>query len=134
MLGSRETPCFPTICGSGGSKSRLAREAGAEPSGQMKHTILHGVVNPFWQFRARKMTRRCGAKHISTSYMQNKLTVWDQFWKFWCAKKARRCGGKRISKSRYGKGMNGLGPLRRDIEVEDSARCCGTKHISKSRY
>ena len=26
----------PTICGSGGSKSRLARAAGAEPSGQMR--------------------------------------------------------------------------------------------------
>ena len=27
---------FPMICGSGGSKSRLAKVAGAEPSGQMK--------------------------------------------------------------------------------------------------
>ena len=27
---------FPMICGSGGSKSRLAKAAGAEPSGQMK--------------------------------------------------------------------------------------------------
>ena len=26
--------CFPMICGSGGSKSRLAKAAGAEPSGQ----------------------------------------------------------------------------------------------------
>ena len=26
---------FPMICGSGGSKSRLAKAAGAEPSGQM---------------------------------------------------------------------------------------------------
>ena len=38
------------ICGSGGSKSRLAKAAGAEPSGQM---------------RCRKSARRCGAKHIS---------------------------------------------------------------------
>ena len=27
---------FPMICGSGGSKSRLAKAAGAEPSGQMR--------------------------------------------------------------------------------------------------
>ena len=27
----------PMICGSGGSKSRLAKAAGAEPSGQMRH-------------------------------------------------------------------------------------------------
>ena len=40
---------FPMICGSGGSKSRLAKAAGAEPAGQMRHA------------------RRCGAKHISKS-------------------------------------------------------------------
>jgi len=27
---------FPRVCGSGGSKSRLAKAAGAEPSGQMR--------------------------------------------------------------------------------------------------
>jgi len=31
----RNTVFFPMICGSGGSKSRLAKAAGAEPSGQM---------------------------------------------------------------------------------------------------
>ena len=40
------------ICGSGGSKSRLAKAAGAEPAGQMRHE---------------KSARRCGAKHISKS-------------------------------------------------------------------
>jgi len=37
---------FPMICASGGSKSRLAKAAGAEPAGQMRDA------------------RRCGAKHI----------------------------------------------------------------------
>ena len=40
------------IWGSGGSKSRLAKAAGAEPPGQM---------------RDEKIARRCGAKHISKS-------------------------------------------------------------------
>ena len=35
---------FPMICGSGGSKSRLAKAAGAEPSGQMWDEKLHAVV------------------------------------------------------------------------------------------
>ena len=35
---------FPMICGSAGSKSRLARAAGAEPAGQMKDEKLHTVV------------------------------------------------------------------------------------------
>ena len=39
---------FPMFCGSGGSKSRLAKAAGAEPAGQM----------------GGKITRRCGTKHI----------------------------------------------------------------------
>ena len=35
---------FPMVCGSGGSKSRLAQAAGAEPSGQMRDEKLHAVV------------------------------------------------------------------------------------------
>ena len=35
---------FPMFCGSGGSKSRLAKAAGAEQSGQMKNEKLHAVV------------------------------------------------------------------------------------------
>ena len=32
------------ICGSGGSKSRFANAAGAEPAGQIKDEKLHAVV------------------------------------------------------------------------------------------
>ena len=32
------------ICGSGGSKSRLAKAAGAEPASQMRDEKLHAVV------------------------------------------------------------------------------------------
>ena len=35
---------FPVFCGSGGSKSRLAKAAGAETSGQMRDEKLHAVV------------------------------------------------------------------------------------------
>ena len=41
---SRNTGVFPMICGSGGSKSRLAKAAGAEPAGQMRDEKLHAVV------------------------------------------------------------------------------------------
>ena len=34
---------FPMICGSGGSKSRLAKAAGAEPSGQMRDKKWHAA-------------------------------------------------------------------------------------------
>jgi len=35
---------FPLICGTGGSKSRLAKAAGAEPAGQMRDEQLHAAV------------------------------------------------------------------------------------------
>ena len=35
---------FPKISGSGGSKSRLAKAASAEPAGQMRDEKLHAVV------------------------------------------------------------------------------------------
>ena len=35
---------FLTICGPGGSKSRLAKAAGAEPAGQMRDEKLHAIV------------------------------------------------------------------------------------------
>ena len=35
---------FPMVCGSGRSKRRLAKAAGAEPSGQMRDEKLHAVV------------------------------------------------------------------------------------------
>ena len=74
---------FPTICGSGGSKSRLAKAAGAEPSGEKRDEQLHVFVarstypsenvqstpfsDHFWKLRCRKSARHCGAKHISKS-------------------------------------------------------------------
>jgi len=41
---SRNTCVFPMICGSGGSKSRLAKAAAAELCGQMRDEKLHADV------------------------------------------------------------------------------------------
>ena len=35
---------FPVFCGSGGSKNRVAKAAGAEVAGQRRHEKLHAVV------------------------------------------------------------------------------------------
>ena len=43
-VGKLQNFVFPMICGSRGSKSRLAKAAGAAPSGQMRHEKLHAVV------------------------------------------------------------------------------------------
>ena len=43
-VGNSRNSVFPMFCGSGGSKSRLAKAAGAETSGQMRNENLHAVV------------------------------------------------------------------------------------------
>ena len=50
---------FPMICGSGGSKSRLAKAAGAEPAGQMRDEKLHAVVARS-TFRSQKCKKKLG--------------------------------------------------------------------------
>ena len=78
--GKSRNTVFPMICGSGGSKSRLAKAAGAEPSGQMRDEKLHAAVvrstfpsqnvqntpcsDHFWKLRCPKSARCCGAKHV----------------------------------------------------------------------
>ena len=91
------------ICGSGGSKSRLAKAAGAEPAGQRSDEKLHAVV----------------ARSTFPSQNVQNTPCSDHFWKLRCRKGARRCGAKRISKSKVLK-TGGLGPL---LEVAMSKKC-----------
>ena len=94
---------FPMICGSGGSKSRLAKAAGAEPAGQMRDEKLHAVV---------------ARSTFASQNVQNTLAPYH-FWKLRCRKSARRCGAKHICKSKCTKHTS-VGPL---LEVEMSKKC-----------
>ena len=91
------------ICGSGGSKSRLAKAAGAEPAGHRSDEKLHAVV----------------ARSTFPSQNVQNTRGSDHFWKLRCRKSARRCGAKHISKSKCTK-HQGFGPL---LEVEMSKKC-----------
>ena len=91
------------ICGSGGSKSRLAKAAGAEPAGQTRDEQLHAVV-------ARSTFGSQNVKNTPRS---------DHFWQLRCRKSARRCGAKHISKSKCTEHTM-VGPL---LEVEMSKKC-----------
>ena len=73
---------FLMFCGSGGSKSRLAKAAGAEPAGQRRDEKLHAVVA-----RSTFGSKKCQNTSVS-----------DDFWTLRCGKSARRCGAKHISK------------------------------------
>ena len=96
---------FPMICGSGGSKSRLAKAAGADPAGQMRDEKVQLWREAHFQVKMYKAHR-----HTNVS---------DHFWKLRCRKSARRCGAKHILKSKCTKHTN-LGPL---LEVEMSKKC-----------
>ena len=94
---------FPMVCGSGWSKSRLAKAAGAEPSGQMRDEKVHAVV-------VRSTFASEKAENTSRS---------DHFWKLRCRKSARHGGAKHISKSKCTKHTRSR-PL---LEVEMSKKC-----------
>ena len=106
------------ICGSGGSKSRLAKAAGAEPSGEMRNEKLHAVV----------------ARSTSPSQNVQNTPGSEHFWKLRCRKSARCCGANHISKSKVLTLLttNGFRTLL-GVEMLKSARCCGAKHISKPK-
>ena len=55
---------FPMIWGSGGSKSNLAKAAGAEPAGQMRDEKLHAVVARS-TFVSKKLKKRT---HVRTTF------------------------------------------------------------------
>ena len=61
---------FPMICGSRGSKSRLAKGAGAEPCGQMGDEKLHAVVArmPTFVIHGGCLYLRLGGVHKARQY------------------------------------------------------------------
>ena len=91
------------ICGAGGSKSRLAKAAGAEPAGHRSDAKLHAVV----------------ARSTFPSQNIQNTRGSDHFWKLRCRKSARHCGAKHISKSKCTKHLSS-GPL---LEVAMSKKC-----------
>ena len=69
---------FPIICGSGGSKSRVAKAAGAEPSGQMRDEALHAVV-ACSAFRSQNVTKHTSVGPLLEVEMSKKCTpLWRE--------------------------------------------------------
>ena len=132
---SRNTAFFQMICSSGGSKSRLAKAAGAEPSGQMRDEKVHAVVarstiskskctkthqlrTTFGSWDVKKVQAVVARSTFRSQNVQN-TPCSDHFWKLRCWKSARCCGGKHISKSKCTKHTS-FEPL---LEVAMSKKC-----------
>ena len=133
------------ICGSGWSKSRLAKAAGAEPAGQMRDEKLRAIVarstfrsenvqstpwsDHFWKLRCRKSARRCGEKHILKSKC-TKHTIVGQLLEVEMSKKCTplwREAHFEVKMYKTHQVRTTFGKLR----CRKSARRCGAKHISK---
>ena len=110
------------ISGSGGSKSRLAKAAGAEPCGQMRDEKLHAVV----------------ARSTVSSQNVQSTPCSDHFWKLRCPKSACHCSAKHISKPKCRKRFSVGGNLRCRKsalctplwrEAQFQVKTCKTHHI-----
>ena len=108
----RNTLFFPLICGSGGSKSRLAKvakAAGAEPSGQMRDERLyylqvkklkHRTFGTLLEVELSKKVNAVVARSTFRCQNVQNTPFSEHFWKLRCRKSARRCGAKHMSKSK----------------------------------
>ena len=135
------------IFGSGGSKSRLAKAAGAEPAGQRRDEKLHAVVarstfpsenvqntpfsDHFWKLRCRKSARRCGAKHISKSKC-TKHTRFGPLLEVMMSKKVHAVVARSTFPSQNVQNTSASDHFWK-LRCQKSARRCGAKHISKSK-
>ena len=122
---------FPMISGSGGSKSMLAKAAGAEPCGQMmyeslraccdakdmskskfKHTHTQHFLTKFGSWHVEKVHTIVARSPCPNQNVQN-APFSDNFWKLTCR------GAKQISKSTHTKHTM-FGPR---MEVDKSKKC-----------
>ena len=129
---------FPMIWGSGGSKSRLAKAAGAEPAGQMRreaHLQVKMYKTPqrrttFGSWDVEKV-HAVVARSIFPSQNVRNTSASDLLRKLRCRKSARRCGAKHICKSKVQN--TPFWDHFWKFRCRKSARRCGAKHISKSK-
>ena len=101
-----------------GSKSRLAKAAGAEVAVSRTGEKWHAAVakSTFASQNAQNTSasetfwHAAVAKSTFASQNAQNTTFPEPFWKLRCSKIARRCGAKHICKSKCGK-TDGYGPL-----------------------
>ena len=119
------------ICGSGGSKSRLAVRSQLarwemknctplwrEAHVQVKKLKTPHVRNTFWSWDVEKVHTVVARSKFASEKAKNTRGS-DHFWKLRFRKSARSCGAKQISKSKCAK-HTVLGPL---SEIEMSKKC-----------
>ena len=135
---------FPMICGPGGSKSRLAKAAGAEPAGQMRDENLHAVVarstfpsqnvqntavsDHFWKLRCGKVHAIVARSTFRSQNVQTHATTFGS-----CdVEKVHAVVARSTFPSQNAQNTPGPDHLWK-LRCQKSARHCGAKHISKPK-
>ena len=135
------------ICGSGGSKGRLAKAAGAEPAGQVRDEKLHAVVarstfpsqnvqNTPWSdhFGEVEMSKKCRplwrkahfeVKSYKTPQLRTTFGSCD-------VEKVHAVVARSTFRSQNVQNTSGSDHFWK-LRCRKSARRCGAKHISKSK-
>ena len=125
---------FPMICGSGGSKSRLAKAAGAEAAGQMRDEKLHTIVEVVMSKKAHAIVARSTlpSQNVQNNTKHHARTTFGS-----ChVEKVHAVVTRSTFPSQNLQNTKGFGPLF-DVQMSKKvhavvARRCA-KHVSKSK-
>ena len=139
---------FPMIWGSGGSKSRLVKAAGAEPAGQMRDEKLHAVVARS-TFASQDAQNTPGCGPLLAVEMSKKCTpLWREAhlevkmykthhvritFRSWDVEKVHAVVARSTCRSQNVKKTTCSRHFWR-FRCRKNARRCGAKHISKSKW
>ena len=135
---------FSMICGSGGSKSRLAQAAGAEPSGQMRDEKLHAVVARR-TFRSQNvqntmlgpllevaMSKKCTLREEHFEVKMYKTPQRRTTFGSWDVEKVHTVVARSTFRSQHVQNTSVSDRFWKS-RCRKSARRCGAKHMSKSK-
>ena len=135
------------ICGSGGSKSRLAKAAGAEPAGQRRDEKLHAVVarstfrsqnvqkhTSFGPLLEVKMSKKCAPLWREAHFEVKKYKAHHCRTTFgsWDVEKVHAVVARSTFPSQNVQNTPASDHFWK-LRCRKSARRCGAKHISKSK-
>ena len=136
------------ICGSGRSKSRLAKAAGVEPSGQMRDEQLHAVVAAAWStFRSQNVQNTILGPLLEVEMLKKWTPLWRQAhfevkmykayqlrttFGSWDVEKVHAVVARSTFRSQNVQNTPGSDHFWK-LKCRKSARRGGAKHISKSK-
>ena len=147
-VGKSRNTVFPMIWGSGGSKSRLVKAAGAEPAGQMRDEKLHTIESQnhfqvqmyetphvrttFGSWDVEKVHAVVVRSTSPSKNVQNMLGHARTTFGSWDVKTVHAVVARSTFRSQNVQNTTWSDHFWK-LRCRKSARCCGTKHIPKSK-